>query len=69
MMDDWLQKLENELKLRGMSPKTIKAYRSWGGDYFRFVGTGFSGVVPQNVKAFILHPQSGGGVWGRLRRR
>ncbi len=57
-MDDWLQKLENELKLRGMSPKTIKAYRSCVGYYLRFLETDFAVLDPEKVKAFLLHRQS-----------
>ncbi len=58
MMEYWLQKLENELKLRGMSPKTIKAYRSCVGFYLRFLQTDFAVLDTEKVKAFLLQRQS-----------
>ena len=49
-----MQKMVNELRLRGRSPKTIKAYRSCVGVYLRFIGAGFEELNIEKVKAFLL---------------
>ncbi len=63
LMEYYLQQLENELKLRGMSPRTVKAYRSCVGYYLKFLSsdfgvTDFSVLDGERVKAFLLHRQS-----------
>lgn len=56
-MEEYLKKLENELRLRGMSPKTVKAYRSCVGLYLRFLRTDFSTLDIEKMKAFLLERQ------------
>jgi site-specific recombinase XerD len=41
-MENLLQKLENEIKLGGLSPKTLKAYRLCVGHFLRFLQKGIS---------------------------
>jgi len=59
-MEEYLQKLANELRLRGRSPKTIKAYRSCVGVYLRSLLEGGGDVGScavlniEKVKAFLL---------------
>lgn len=58
MMEECLRKLENELRLRGMSPKTVKAYRSCVGFYLKFLQTDFSSLDIEKMKAFLLERQA-----------
>ena len=70
-MNDYLQQLENELRLRGMSPKTIKAYRSCVRFFLEYLGgegmlgTSDIGTLDiqfniARVKAFLLSKQDQG---------
>lgn len=56
-MEQYLQKLEDELRLRGMSPKTLKAYRSCVGFYLRFLQTDFAVLDTGKIKTFLLQRQ------------
>jgi integrase/recombinase XerD len=53
-MDVYLKKMEDELKLRRYSPKTIKSYTSCVGEYLRAKGKDFEKVDIDFIKKFLL---------------
>jgi site-specific recombinase XerD len=53
-MEVYLRKLENELKLRYYSPKTIKSYLACIADYLRVKKTNFAIVDIDFIKQFLL---------------
>lgn len=59
-MDEWLQKLKNEMRLRGMSPRSVRAYVSCVRYFLVFVGKGFERLDEERVKAFLLQRQNMG---------
>ena len=50
-----LQKLETELKIRGFSPKTLKAYISNNKRFLEFVNKDAKDVNVDDIKAFMVH--------------
>jgi integrase/recombinase XerD len=66
LMDIYLQRLEEDLRLRGMSPKTIKAYKSCVGHYLRFLGGGFEVLDQEKIRAFLLQRQDLGAAPGTV---
>jgi len=59
-METYLKKLEDEMRLRGLSPKTIKAYTSCVGYYLRFSGIEPDVTSIDSIKAFLLHKHDSG---------
>ncbi|HLG25888.1 MAG TPA: site-specific tyrosine recombinase/integron integrase [Candidatus Gracilibacteria bacterium] len=61
-MEAFLKKLENELRLRGLSPRTIKTYTSCVGFYLRYLGAGsdLMNMDVEKIKEFLLHRQDSG---------
>lgn len=67
-MEVFLKKLVDEIRVRGMSPKTLKAYRACVRFYLEFLGRNMNGgdgfdaevrrVNVEKIKAFLLHRQS-----------
>lgn len=53
-MDVYLKKLEDELRLRNYSPKTVKAYLSCVGDYLREKKHDFGLVDVDFIKQYLL---------------
>ena len=53
-MDVYLQKLENELRLRKYSPKTIKSYSSCVAEYLKSKQNNFDQVDVDFIKKFLL---------------
>lgn len=60
VMDEWLKRLENEMRLRGMSPRSVRAYVSCVRAFLLFVGQGFECLDELKVKAFLLQKQDEG---------
>jgi integrase/recombinase XerD len=50
-----LKKLETELKIRGFSPKTIKAYVKKNQRFLEFTGKEPNDIVESDVKAYMAH--------------
>lgn len=57
-MQDHLNKIEQELKLRNYSSKTIKAYLGCLKDYFDFKISNLEKLDENNIKDFLLEKQS-----------
>lgn len=53
-MDVYLKKLEDELRLRNYSPKTVKSYICCVAEYLRFKGSNFDKVDIDFIKQFLL---------------
>ncbi|AKM77862.1 TPA: integrase [Candidatus Wolfebacteria bacterium] len=53
-MDVYLKKLEDELRLRNYSPKTIKSYRVCVADYLRAKGENLNLVDVDFIKTYLL---------------
>lgn len=53
-MDVYLKKLEDELRLRRYSPKTVKSYVSCVADYLRCKQNNFDSVDTDSIKEFLL---------------
>lgn len=53
-MDVYLKKLEDELRLRRYSPKTVKGYVACVADYLRFKESGLDSVDVDHIKKFLL---------------
>lgn len=53
-MDVYLKKLEDELRLRNYSPKTVKSYTSCVAEYLRFKQKDFDCVDVDSIKQFLL---------------
>lgn len=60
MIDEWLKKMENEMRLKAMSPRSMRAYGSCVRSFLEFVGDGFERLDEQKVKAFLLQKQDEG---------
>ncbi len=56
-MEHLLDKLVDELKLRGLSPQTMKAYRLCVRHFLRFLLKDFDVLDVEKIKAFLLHRQ------------
>ena len=56
-MQNYLEQVKNELRLRNYSPKTIKSYLHCLADYFNFLGNDFEKVDIDKIKAFLLKKQ------------
>lgn len=50
-----LKRLETELKIRGFSPKTLKAYVSHNKKFLDFIGNDTNDANEEHVKAFMAH--------------
>ena len=59
-MQNELQKIEDELKMRHYSPKTIKAYQNGARKYFEYKGADFQTLNERNIKQFLLSCQEKG---------
>lgn len=57
LMQQILNKVEQELKLRNYSPKTIKSYLACLKDYFNFAKNDLSSVNENSIKKFLLLKQ------------
>jgi len=55
-----LQKLDTELKLRGMSPRTAKMYSFYNGKFLEFAAKQPDAVTEDDVKSFLAGKISGG---------
>lgn len=53
-MEHYLKKLEDELKLRNYSPKTIKAYVSCVADYLRAKKSDVVAIDVEFIKQYLL---------------
>jgi hypothetical protein len=53
-MDVYLKKLEDELRLRRYSPKTVKGYVFCVADYLRFKQNNFDRVDVDSIKSHLL---------------
>lgn len=53
-MDAYLKKLEDELRLRRYSPRTVKSYSACVADYLRCKQTCFDTVDVEDIKRFLL---------------
>jgi integrase/recombinase XerD len=59
-MEDFMQKLETELKLRGFSQRTLDAYLYWNRKFLEFTKKNPEDVSEDDIKAFIAQKMSGG---------
>jgi len=59
-MDVYLKKLEDELRLRKYSPKTIKSYTACVADYLRVKQNNFNSVDIDSIKKYLLSKISKG---------
>jgi integrase/recombinase XerD len=59
-MQNELRKIEDELKMRHYSPKTIKAYQNGARKYFEYKGADFQTLNERNIKKFLLSCQEKG---------
>ena len=50
-----LKKLETELKIRGFSPKTLKAYISNNKSFLEFIGKDAKDVSEDDIKVYMAH--------------
>jgi len=56
-LEELLRKIENELKLRGYSKKTIKSYLVCLSDYFRFIKYVKKDPEIDLIKTYLLEKQ------------
>jgi len=59
-MEEFLKKLETELKLRAFSQNTVAAYMLWNKKFLNFAGKNPDAVVEDDIKNFIANKMSGG---------
>ena len=57
-MQEYLEKTEQELKLRNYSPKTIKSYLLCLKEYFNFKNYGLDKINEERIKEFLLNKRS-----------
>jgi integrase/recombinase XerD len=55
-----LQKLENELKLRGFSERTVKSYLFYNQKFLEFIKKDVDQVTEDDIKSFIAKKMEGG---------
>ena len=54
-MEKELNKIERELKIRGMSRRTVKSYMQALKSYFTWKKADFSHLDEENIRDFLLH--------------
>jgi len=57
-MQQWLEKMKNELKIRNYSPKTISAYSACLEDYFNYKQVNLDKLDQENIRSYLLSKQT-----------
>ncbi|MFH1670976.1 MAG: site-specific tyrosine recombinase/integron integrase [Patescibacteria group bacterium] len=58
--EELLVRLENDLRIRGMSPRTVKSYKSALKEYFAWKGKNLDQMDEESIREYLLHKEECG---------